>query len=44
MKRMLTRGDRQKRSLKAFLEFSSLAERLRDAFFELNRLLTILHA
>ena len=40
MKRMLTRRPTKEKP-KGLLEFSSLTERLRDAFFELNRLLTI---
>ena len=40
MKRMLTRRPTEEKP-KGRLEFSSLTERLRDAFFELNRLLTI---
>ena len=40
MKRMLTRRPTIEKP-KGLLEFSSLTERLRDAFFKLNRLLTI---
>ena len=40
MKRMLTRKPTEEKP-KGLLEFSSLTERLHDAFFEFNRLLTI---